>query len=106
MSDSSWDEISSPCDRHHRSIGWREPRHHASVCARRSAHRPDRPGHDGLEGAPRDVEERGGEAIVLRLDVADAAAVESAAAQVEDKFGAIDVWVNNPMASVFPRSMK
>ncbi len=58
-------------------------------------------GKAGLEGARRDVEERGGQAIVLPLDVADASAVEHAAAQVEEKFGPIDVWVNDAMASVF-----
>lgn len=58
-------------------------------------------GRDGLEGAKRDVEQLGGEAMILPLDVANAAAVENAAAQVEEKFGAIDVWVNNAMTSVF-----
>lgn len=58
-------------------------------------------GLDGLEGAKRDVEELGGEALVLSLDVSDADAVEAAAAQVEEAFGPIDVWVNNAMASVF-----
>ena len=58
-------------------------------------------GRAGLEGARRDVEANGGQALVLPLDVADAAAVERAAAEVEDKFGPIDVWVNNAMASVF-----
>ncbi len=56
---------------------------------------------DGLEGAKREVEELGGEALVLPLDVADASAVEAAAAAVEEQFGPIDVWVNNAMASVF-----
>jgi NAD(P)-dependent dehydrogenase (short-subunit alcohol dehydrogenase family) len=54
-----------------------------------------------LEGAKRDVENLGGEALVLPLDVADAAAVENAAEEIENKFGAIDVWVNDAMASVF-----
>jgi NAD(P)-dependent dehydrogenase (short-subunit alcohol dehydrogenase family) len=58
-------------------------------------------GRDGLEGARRDVERLGGEALVLPLDVADAAAVGNAAAQVEGHFGPIDVWVNNAMTSVF-----
>ena len=58
-------------------------------------------GRAGLEGAKRDVEELGGEAIVLPLDVADANAVENAAEQVETQFGPIDVWVNDAMASVF-----
>ncbi|HEY0368664.1 MAG TPA: SDR family oxidoreductase [Chthoniobacterales bacterium] len=58
-------------------------------------------GRAGLEGAKRDVEELGGEAIVIPTDVADADAIEAAAAEVEAKFGPIDVWVNNAMASVF-----
>ncbi|MBA3882708.1 MAG: SDR family oxidoreductase [Chthoniobacterales bacterium] len=58
-------------------------------------------GTDGLEAAKRDVEELGGEALVLPVDVVDADAVENAAAEVERQFGPIDVWVNNAMASVF-----
>jgi len=58
-------------------------------------------GLDGLEGAKRDVERLGGKAIVCQTDVADAEAVERAAQNVEDEFGAIDVWVNNATTSVF-----
>jgi NAD(P)-dependent dehydrogenase (short-subunit alcohol dehydrogenase family) len=58
-------------------------------------------GCDGLEAARREVEELGGKALVLPLDVAEADKVELAAAEVEDKLGPIDVWVNNAMASVF-----
>ncbi|MDQ2868741.1 MAG: SDR family oxidoreductase [Verrucomicrobiota bacterium] len=58
-------------------------------------------GRAGLEGAKRDVEVRGGKALVLPLDVADADAIEAAADEVEKTFGAIDVWVNVAMASVF-----
>jgi NAD(P)-dependent dehydrogenase (short-subunit alcohol dehydrogenase family) len=58
-------------------------------------------GRDGLEGARLDVERLGGEPLVLPLDVADAAAVGNAAAQVEEHFGPIDVWINNAMTSVF-----
>ncbi len=58
-------------------------------------------GHDGLEGARRDAEALGGRGLVLPTDVADADAVENAAAQVEEKFGPIDVWVNDAMVSVF-----
>lgn len=60
-------------------------------------------GRDGLEGAKRDVERLGGAALVLQADVADADAVENAAAEVEREFGPIDVWVNNAMTSVFSR---
>src|ERR671927_1203658 len=58
-------------------------------------------GRDGLEGARRDVEELGGHALVLPIDVADADAVERAAAAVEQEFGPIDIWINNAMVSVF-----
>lgn len=58
-------------------------------------------GIDGLEGAKREIEAAGGAALVLPTDVADADAVEAAAARVEQEFGAIDIWVNNAMASVF-----
>jgi len=58
-------------------------------------------GRDGLEGARRDVEELGGQALVLPTDVADPHAVEAAALAVESTFGPIDVWINNAMVSVF-----
>jgi NAD(P)-dependent dehydrogenase (short-subunit alcohol dehydrogenase family) len=58
-------------------------------------------GRDGLEAARREVRDLGGDALVLPLDVADAAAVDEAADVVERKFGPIGVWVNNAMASVF-----
>ena len=58
-------------------------------------------GADGLEGARRDVQAAGGEALAIATDVADAAQVEDAAAEVERAWGGIDVWVNNAMATVF-----
>lgn len=58
-------------------------------------------GRDGLEGAKREIEASGGQAIVLPLDVSDAKAVEQAAGEVEKTFGPIDIWVNNAMLSVF-----
>ena len=58
-------------------------------------------GRDGLEAARREVEELGGEALVLPVDVADAAAVEQAASDLETRFGPLDVWINNAMVSVF-----
>jgi NADP-dependent 3-hydroxy acid dehydrogenase YdfG len=58
-------------------------------------------GVDGLKGARREVESLGGKAILLPVDVADFRAVEEAARKVERDFGAIDIWVNNAMASVF-----
>jgi NAD(P)-dependent dehydrogenase (short-subunit alcohol dehydrogenase family) len=58
-------------------------------------------GRDGLEAARKEVENAGGQALVLPVDVAKAEAVEAAAAAVEEKFGLIDIWVNNAMVSVF-----
>ena len=54
-----------------------------------------------LEQARAEVERLGGQALVWPADVSDAAAVAAAAAAVEDRFGPIDVWVNNAMVSVF-----
>jgi NAD(P)-dependent dehydrogenase (short-subunit alcohol dehydrogenase family) len=58
-------------------------------------------GEDGLGGARRDVEHAGGEALPIAIDVADADAVEAAAARVEAEWGPIDVWVNDAMATLF-----
>jgi NADP-dependent 3-hydroxy acid dehydrogenase YdfG len=58
-------------------------------------------GLDGLEAAKREVEDLGGKALVLSLDVSNYEAVESAAKKVELAFGPIDVWVNDAMVSVF-----
>jgi NADP-dependent 3-hydroxy acid dehydrogenase YdfG len=58
-------------------------------------------GKEGLEAAREEVESLGGKAIAIPADVADADAVENAAATVEAKLGPIDVWVNNAMVSVF-----
>ncbi len=56
---------------------------------------------EALEDAAREIERAGGEALVLPLDVADAAAVEKAADEVVARWGHIDVWVNDAMVSVF-----
>jgi NAD(P)-dependent dehydrogenase (short-subunit alcohol dehydrogenase family) len=56
---------------------------------------------EGLDAAVKEVEARGGGAIAIPLDVADAVAVDRAADAVEAEFGSIDVWVNSAMASVF-----
>src|SRR3954470_18549558 len=58
-------------------------------------------GRDGLEATRKEVEEAGGRALVLPLDVSDWDAVDSAARAVEEAFGPIDVWVNNAMTTVF-----
>ena len=58
-------------------------------------------GVEGLEAAAREVAHEGGAALVLPVDVADADAVERAAAAVEERFGPIDIWVNCAMATIF-----
>jgi NAD(P)-dependent dehydrogenase (short-subunit alcohol dehydrogenase family) len=63
-------------------------------------------GRDGLDAAKREIEEAGGQAIVLPLDVSDHDAVERAAGEVEDAFGPIDIWINNAMLSVFSPIMQ
>lgn len=62
-------------------------------------------GRAGLDAAAREVESLGGEALVVQTDVADWAAVERAAKCTVDKFGRIDVWVNNAFAGIFSRFM-
>ena len=58
-------------------------------------------GIERLRRAEREVREAGGEALAIQADVADAAQVEAAAERIERECGAIDVWVNNAMATVF-----
>ena len=58
-------------------------------------------GTDGLAGAVKDVEQAGGTALAVEVDMADHAAVEAAAAQVESVLGPIDVWINDAFTSVF-----
>jgi NAD(P)-dependent dehydrogenase (short-subunit alcohol dehydrogenase family) len=58
-------------------------------------------GRRGLEGAAREVEQAGGQAMVLPVDVSDHDQVEAAASSVEDAFGPIDVWVNDAMVTVY-----
>jgi NAD(P)-dependent dehydrogenase (short-subunit alcohol dehydrogenase family) len=58
-------------------------------------------GREGLAAAEREVISAGGEALAISTDVADAAAVETAAETAERHLGPIDVWVNNAMVSVF-----
>jgi short-subunit dehydrogenase len=69
-------------------------RHHCDVAL--LSRDPDR-----LEAAAAEARRHGVRALPIPTDVADAAAVEAAAARVEDEFGPIDIWVNVAMATVF-----
>jgi short-subunit dehydrogenase len=58
-------------------------------------------GRRGLEAAAREVEEAGGQALVLPADVSQPDQVEAAATAVEEQLGPIDVWVNNAMVTIY-----
>jgi NAD(P)-dependent dehydrogenase (short-subunit alcohol dehydrogenase family) len=58
-------------------------------------------GLDRLEGTRAEVEALGGRALVLPGDVADPAAIDAAAARVEESLGPIDIWINNATVTVF-----
>lgn len=60
-------------------------------------------GTDGLAAAAREVEAAGGVALVLPLDVADAGALDAAAARIETELGPIDVWINAAFAGALMR---
>ncbi len=58
-------------------------------------------GARGLRGAASEVEAAGGTAAILQADVSDPGQVEQAATEAEERLGAIEVWVNNAMTTVF-----
>ena len=58
-------------------------------------------GAEGLEAAAAEVESFGGTGFAVPTDVADPDQVEAAAKAVEERFGPIDVWVNDAMATIF-----
>jgi short-subunit dehydrogenase len=60
-------------------------------------------GEPGLEDARREVEELGGQAVVVPTDVSEFEQVEAAAEAVQQRLGPIDVWVNDAMATVFAK---
>lgn len=62
-------------------------------------------GRAGLEAAAREVEEAGGRALVLPVDVSEHDQVEAAASSVEDAFGEIDIWINDAMVTVYAEFM-
>ena len=76
------------------------------ACARAFATRGARLGliarnEEALNKAADEARQAGGEALVCPLDVADAEAVERAAAAVEARWGRIDTWINCAMVTVF-----
>jgi NAD(P)-dependent dehydrogenase (short-subunit alcohol dehydrogenase family) len=56
-------------------------------------------GADALTATVAELEQLGARALGLKVDVADAAQVEAAAARIERELGPIDVWINNAMTT-------
>jgi short-subunit dehydrogenase len=54
-----------------------------------------------LEAAAEEARGLGVRALTLVADVAEAGAIDSAAGRIEAGFGAISIWVNNAMATIF-----
>lgn len=52
-------------------------------------------GQAGLDGAVADIQDLGGSALGISVDVSDIEGLEAATDRVEDELGEIDVWVNN-----------
>ncbi|MCW6510063.1 SDR family oxidoreductase [Lichenifustis flavocetrariae] len=57
-------------------------------------------GEARLRSTEAELSALGGPALALKVDVADATAVDAAADQIEQDLGPISVWVNNAMATV------
>ncbi len=62
-------------------------------------------GREALAAAAREAEELGAQALAIPTDVAEPDQVERAAEQVLDRFGRVDIWVNNAFAGIFSRFM-
>ncbi|MGN9777540.1 SDR family oxidoreductase [Micromonospora sp. H33] len=56
---------------------------------------------DALEQVVQECVARGGQAMAVPTDVSDAAAVEELARRTLERYGRIDVWVNNAALSMF-----
>src|ERR1051326_2437757 len=56
---------------------------------------------EGLESTKCEIESFGGEALTFPLDVSDADAVRHAADEVSERWGGIDIWVNDAMLTMF-----
>jgi short-subunit dehydrogenase len=56
-----------------------------------------------LHDLQRNIDEAGGQAVVIAADVADRAALEDAARTAIERFGRIDTWVNNAGVTIYGR---
>jgi short-subunit dehydrogenase len=60
----------------------------------------------GLAATQAELQQAGATSLAISADVADADAIERAAAQVEAELGPIDVWVNAAMATVLAPALE
>ena len=58
-------------------------------------------GQSGLDGAVKDVQAAGGQALAIPTDVADYDQLDVAATAAQEAFGPIDIWINVAFTSVF-----
>ena len=58
-------------------------------------------GERGLEATRREVEALGGVGLALPGDIADPSTTDAAAEEIERRFGPLDIWVNDAMATIF-----
>lgn len=58
-------------------------------------------GKVGLQEAQREIEKAGGKALTISADVADAQSIFEAADLVAERWGGINVWINNAMVTAF-----
>ena len=59
---------------------------------------------EGARAVAREVEALGRRALVLPLDLSDAAAIEALTAAVRERMGGVDAWINNAGADVLTGS--
>jgi NADP-dependent 3-hydroxy acid dehydrogenase YdfG len=58
-------------------------------------------GAEGLQAVASEIRAMGGEALILKADVADPGAMHEVADKVIEVWGGIDIWINNAMVTVF-----
>lgn len=86
---------------HHGSVEWDWPRRCAGLCTGRSEPHPQRGVETFSRAFAAECEALGGRALAVPTDVTDAEAVRRLAAQADDAFGGVDVWINNAGTGVF-----
>ncbi|UOR11075.1 SDR family NAD(P)-dependent oxidoreductase [Halobacillus amylolyticus] len=72
------------------ALGFAKQQHRVAICAR---------GENDLKAVEEQIETLGAEVVATKADMSDAADVEKFVSIVEDRFGSVDVLINN--ASIF-----